>query len=529
MTKKIKNLTICILLLSFSFITSGTLDFHELRDSQQQYTNIYEDSWPMFGNNLKRSGFSNSSAPNTNTVLWSYTPKQDIWFAQSSPAVVKNKVFIGASEIIGLFPTFGRVYCLDGFTGEVIWSIQTYDWVVSSPAVYNDKVYVGSLFVGNVYCLDAETGDKIWNYKTSNHMFSSPAVYNDKVYVGCGISVDSAGKIICLNATTGESIWEKHTPNGGVYSSPAISNNRVYVGSLDGKVYCLDAETGDEIWTYDTGSTVHSSPAVKYEKIYIGSSGNRRFYCLDAETGEEIWTYLTGDKIMSSPAVADEKVYIGSYDNKIYCLDAFTGEHIWNYSAPSKIFPSPAIADEKIYFGCGSSIDGGGSFICLNAKTGESIWNLSISTIAASSPAIVNGKLYISAHDGSLYSFSDYLPPAKPGRPTGPVTGKINNVYNYSTSTTDPNQEMVRYGWDWNNDKIVDEWTSFYPSGVTVTTPHTWQETGVHIVRVRAENTVGIQSEWSNPLVIIMPYNNNEFQNQHNSRTTLHIHNALSR
>jgi outer membrane protein assembly factor BamB len=511
MDKKVTNFFICMFLASMMLFISVAAGFGksligEQSTCSQQFQSVefYDDGWSMFRHDIKHTGFSNSSGPNTDTILWNYTPPGDnIWFAESSPAVAENKVYIGACEMIGLLPLFGRVYCFDGFTGEIIWDISTGGWVVSSPAVADGKVYVGSLFDGKIRCLDADDGSSIWSYTTSYWVFSSPTVYDGKIYVGSIDYNNNTGEIVCLVSTDGSLIW-KYIPNSGVSSSPAVSNGKVYIGSFDGNLYCLNAETGDIIWSFNTGGKVLSSPTISDNRVYVGSI-NGKIYCLYAENGTEIWSYTTGDSIGSSPAIADGKVYIGSYDTKFYCLDALTGNQIWNYSVGRIVFSSPAIADGKIYVGCGSSFGGGGKINCLDAMTGECIWNYSTYSQVASSPAVVNGKLYVSSQEGSLYCFCDDLPPAKPSRPSGSISGEVGVPYDYSTSTTDPDGNMIKYGWDWNGDKVVDEWTSFHPSGATVTTSHTWQQMGIHVVRVRAEDTVGIQSEWSNPLVVIMP------------------------
>jgi hypothetical protein len=171
------------------------------------------DDWSMFRHDAQHSGYSTSTAPSTNNTLWNYT------------------------------------------TG---W------WVVSSPAVSDGKVYVGSVD-GNVYCLNATTGAFMWSYTTGNMVNSSPAVSDGKVYVG---SVD--GKVYCLNATTGAYLWS-YTTGSWVYSSPAVSDGKVYVGSCDHKVYCLNATTGAFMWSYTTGNWVRSSPAVSDGRVYVGS------------------------------------------------------------------------------------------------------------------------------------------------------------------------------------------------------------------------------------------------------------------
>ena len=267
---------------------------------QPVVASVEVDWWPMFHHDLSHSGYSTSTAPNTNNTIWNYTTDDSVF---SSPAVVDGKIYFGSD----------KVYCLDALTGAHIWNYTTSNSVLSSPAVADGKVYVGS-WDNKVYCLDALTGAHIWNYTTGGDVFSSPAVADGKVYVG---SWDR--KVYCLNALTGTHIWN-YTKAYPVDSSPAVADGKVYVGSYDNKVYCLDALTGAHIWNYTTGSSVFSSPAVVDGKIYFGSD---KVYCLDALTGAHIWNYTTGISGFSSPAVADGKVYVGSHDHKIYAFGAF--------------------------------------------------------------------------------------------------------------------------------------------------------------------------------------------------------------
>jgi parallel beta-helix repeat protein len=291
--------------------------------------------WPMFHQNLRHTGYSESPAPTTNKTQWTYTTGDGVY---SSPAVADGKVYVGSLD--------GKVYCLDALTGAHIWNYTT-GQVYSSPAVSDGRVYVGSYMPFKVYCLDAATGAHIWNYTTGGQIWSSPAVADGKVYVG---SLDN--KVYCLDAATGAHIWS-YTTGYMVESSPAVADGKVYVGSMDKKVYCLDASTGAYIWNYTTKSNVRSSPAVADGKLYVGSPDGK-VYCLDASTGAHVWTYTTstiGGGVSSSPAVADGKVYVGSSNNKTYCLDASTGAHIWSYTTDDGVQSSPAVADGMVFIG----------------------------------------------------------------------------------------------------------------------------------------------------------------------------------
>jgi hypothetical protein len=94
-------------------------------------------------------------------------------------------------------------------------------------------------------------------------------------------------------------------------------------------------------------------------------------------------------------------------------------------------------------------------------------------------------------------------PPATPHQPTGPTSGETYIQYNFSTSTTDSNPgDQIRYGWDWNNDNTIDEWTAYSPSGIPITTHHKFTIPGIYQIRVQANDTYGSTSGFSVPLTV---------------------------
>ena len=69
--------------------------------------------------------------------------------------------------------------------GDLLWRYKTGHFVVSSPAVVDGVVYVGS-YDSYVYALDADSGQLRWRYETGYRVYSSPAVVDGVVYVGSG-------------------------------------------------------------------------------------------------------------------------------------------------------------------------------------------------------------------------------------------------------------------------------------------------------------------------------------------------------
>jgi hypothetical protein len=130
-----------------------------------------------------------------------------------------------------------------------------------------------------------------------------------------------------------------------------------------------------------------------------------------------------------------------------------------------------------------------------------------------------NYKVWVNATDptGSTlytrnwYTFTTILknnPPNKPNKPSGTTLGKIKVVYIYTTNTTDNDDDQVYYLWDW-GDGTLSNWLGPYNSGVTIKIFHNWTVKGSYNIQVKAKDTFGAESPWSDPLPIIMPYSFN--------------------
>ena len=89
-------------------------------------------------------------------------------------------------------------------------------------------------------------------------------------------------------------------------------------------------------------------------------------------------------------------------------------------------------------------------------------------------------------------------PPETPSL-TGPTHGGINITYTYSSSTTDPDGDSVYYLFDW-GDGSSTGWLGPNASGSTVSAQHSWANVGNYTVKVKAKDTNGAASGWSDPL-----------------------------
>jgi len=98
--------------------------------------------------------------------------------------------------------------------------------------------------------------------------------------------------------------------------------------------------------------------------------------------------------------------------------------------------------------------------------------------------------------DGTVRIDTSNFPPSTPGKPSGPAYGINGSSYTFSTSATDPDGDRIMYGWDWNGDGTVDEWTNLMASGTTDIRSHSW-EGGIYNITVKAKDEYGAESAWS--------------------------------
>ncbi|MEM3010216.1 MAG: PQQ-binding-like beta-propeller repeat protein [Candidatus Bathyarchaeia archaeon] len=397
------------------------------------------DEWWMFRHDLRHSGFSTSTAPNTNKttagLMWNSTTGGKI--SKSSPAVVNGVVFVGASD--------GKVYAFNATNGDLKWQTMiSNNPISSSPAVAYGKVFVGTED-GNITALDANAGGKLWSRKVGSYLYSSPAVSDGVVFVSS--SNGTHALIYALNEMDGAEIWKQAIAGGGTSSSPAVADGMMFIAtSIVGYGICaLNKSDGNLIWKNGAiGSVSWSSPAINNGKVFIGST-DYNVYALNEFNGNIIWFNSTGGMVCSSPAVAYGKVFIGSQDKKIYAFDEATGTKIWTFTTGGIVDSSPAVADGKVFIGSND-----GKFYALNATTGTLMWNFKTGGKIDSSPAVAYGWVYVGSEDKKVYAFG---PNSKPNAnfTYSPEKPAVNEIITFNASLSyDPDQRdrIVAYTWD---------------------------------------------------------------------------------
>jgi len=107
------------------------------------------------------------------------------------------------------------------------------------------------------------------------------------------------------------------------------------------------------------------------------------------------------------------------------------------------------------------------------------------------------GDPAVSLHVDSINNNAPY----KPEKPSGPTSGNTTKNFNFSSKTTEPDNDDLYYMFYW-DDGTTSDWLGPYKSGEEVTAQHKWDKKGTYKVRVAARDNYNSQSDWSEPLLI---------------------------
>jgi outer membrane protein assembly factor BamB len=362
--------------------------------------------WPMFRGNPARTGYASEQAAPPLTKLWEFPAPGGI---VSSPAVYDGRVYIGSRA--------NKIYALDAATGALLWERLTAGWVDSSPAVYGNAVYAACLG-GRLYSMDRLSGELLWIADLGAASASSPLVLAGRVYVGTG---SPENKLKVYSAATGALVGSYQAAQP-VDSAPSTDGSYVYFGANDGKVYALDPVSLAPRWpAYPTlGSFGQNAVAVSSGTLYfLPGRDEKKASALAAGTGALLaaspqltktgpWTQA------GSPAVDGAGVLYftagaasaAEEPARLAALSSATLSAVWPSSASlggvsaAGVLASPALANEVVY-----AATPGGRLIAVSSAAGAPLEDVNLFGPAYASPAVSNGLVIAANYEGMVIGF----------------------------------------------------------------------------------------------------------------------------
>jgi len=193
---------------------------------------------------------------------------------------------------------------------------------------------------------------------------------------------------------------------------------------------------------------------------------------------------VSGDLFGYSVSIADDSALIGAPLDDDRGRDSGSA-YVFTHSDTTWIQQAKLTASDgsiEDYFGQSVSLSGG-----------------VIALIGA--PNHYNNEQYF----GAAYVFAkNEHSPDKPTI-TGQVNGKPNIEYEYKFVSTDPDDDAIEYCIDW-GDNSSEVSIGPYPSGAEASAKHAWSEKGTYIIKAKARDVCGAESDWA-ILEVSMPKN----------------------
>ncbi len=297
----------------------------------------------------------------------------------------------------------------------------------------------------------------------------------------------------------------------GIYRDAALgADGTIYIGTWDNYLNAINPN-GTLKWRFPTGNHVKGVPSVAQDgTIYFGS-WDGYLYAL-YPNGTMRWRCRVGSGTETTPAIAtDGTIYVGGDD--LYAVyPNGTMRWIFDTGVDRHIFTScPAIAEEgTIYVGADVGNGVAGEILAVN-QDGTLRWRKIISDeLADSSPAIAaDGTVYIGStgiwFGNGMHAFGTVESNQPPNPPTisGALEGKAGKEYNYMFLISDPDNNPVKVFVDWGDG--TSGWSYESTPGYSIKMSHTWENQGIYIIKAKARDSIGAESNWST-MEVTMPF-----------------------
>jgi len=288
--------------------TKGRVNFYDLKTGH--YNGRYKakraiqtglttiDSLAYFAVGPRRDEFICLNLHNQKKV-WSRNLKD----VTGAPIIIEDRLFVGSAT--------GRIFCLNHFSGEILWNDSLKAKTLAGPSADSKTVFF-PFDDGRIRGYDALKGDLIFETNLNQPLVS-------KVAVGSNVYVAGAeGGLFALNRENGETIWKKEFPYP-IWTSPALDDGMLYFGDNGGSLRAINAAGGDVVWEFKSNGVILSSPIVMGDYVLFGSL-DRDFYCLEKKTGR-----LASKREFNSgirfPAVGDNGlICVTADDGTIQCF-----------------------------------------------------------------------------------------------------------------------------------------------------------------------------------------------------------------
>ena len=230
--------------------------------------------------------------------LWKFTTDAEI---AGCVAQYENQLLLASHDSF--------LYCLS-LDGQEVWKFQTNDRVNCSPAVADHFTFLAGCDE-HLRVIDVKTGQEYKDVELGAFLIASPAIVDDTLYVGT-----HTGEVVAMNWRTGEFIWRYTSDRDMPYhASAAVTDDLVVVGSHDKRLHAIDRKTGKQKWLFATRARIECSAAIVDQRVFFGS-GDGNLYGVSLTDGSEVWKFNAGKPINAGIAIGEGRLVVGEDTTK---------------------------------------------------------------------------------------------------------------------------------------------------------------------------------------------------------------------
>jgi outer membrane protein assembly factor BamB len=276
-------------------------------------------------------------------ILWSFEE-----LGQGHSSAIMDKGFV---YVTGMINRQGYLFKFD-LTGKLVYKknygpefSDSYHGTRGTPTIMDEKVYLMSGY-GKLYCLDGGNGSLLWSKDLLRDfdgkniqwgMNETPVVDGKVVYITPG---GRKNNLVALNRHSGEVIWS--SPGRGeltAYCTPLLFEHRgrkMLATHTENNVVAYDATTGKMLWSqrHTNQHAVHPNTPVYHDGMLFylsgyGSGGGMLKIADDGNSASRIWTHKKMDSRMGGAVLVDGYIY-GSGDSRLWsCIDWQSGKEMY--------------------------------------------------------------------------------------------------------------------------------------------------------------------------------------------------------
>ncbi|MFH1227815.1 MAG: PQQ-binding-like beta-propeller repeat protein, partial [Planctomycetota bacterium] len=329
--------------------------------------------------------------------LWSFLSGDKVI---ASPVLYQGRCFVPSTD--------GKVYCLNLSDGSFIWNFYTGGTELSSPEITNDTLFMGSGFPNNkVIAFSALDKRLIWSQTVEQVAYSSPAIYDNKVFIGC-----NSGRYYALNQSSGAQLWSYSTGGQTLLSSPLVVGNSVFLLPGGSNLTFYRVDTNPALWAGANWSTTLTDPAPPAGTL-LGTklaASSLMFAGSDVYFTARFDYYLdTNADTLSDQYVLNEYVIAVDPATKSVRWQKPTGTRVTadqNRIPPYGLCPTPAAFlsfDGRPLLAVLSSISS--ELRIVDAVQGDTLFTAGLDAPCLASPAVANSRIFIATRTGTVTAF----------------------------------------------------------------------------------------------------------------------------